>query len=396
MKWLVTLLLILTTAITFTLLALEDPGFVIIGRGHWTIETTLSFFVILVTLGSLLLYGLLRFLVTLWQLPAHFLRQRTTQQQHQHQEIFLQSLFTLLESRWAEAEAKLLKVVSTASPPLATLCYFGATYAAFRQQAPDRAQGYLNEIRFHFPQEELSITLLQAQLQRAEHNLPASLTQALYLRTLAPKHNAVLLLLLTLYLQLADWPALLELLPELRKRKLLTVVQIQQLENRASIALIHHTLRTNPVQAATLWSQIPKTTRLRPVVLKVYVKHLITAGDVITAEPLLRESLKYHWDADLVTLYGELETPNTSQQINSAESWLKTHETDPVLLLTLGRLCLRHRLWGKAQQYLETSAHLQPQPLAYQLLGNLLTQQEDPLKAADYYRRGLQLALEKF
>jgi HemY protein len=40
-------------------------------------------------------------------------------------------------------------------------------------------------------------------------------------------------------------------------------------------------------------------------------------------------------------------------QIENAEAWLKERPNDPELALTLGALCLKQKLWGKAQRYLE-------------------------------------------
>jgi HemY protein len=393
MKWLITLVLILTTAVAFTLLTLTDPGFVVLGRGTWAVETTLSVLVIVLVVGGILFYNFLRLLNTLWHLPAYLWRGRSAQQQQKAQAFLLQGVFALLEGNWRIAEQTFLKVVSPND--LSALHYLGAAYAASQLQEPSRALDYLDEVRVNRPAEELALTLFTAKLQLQQQHFPAALQDTLQARTLAPKHDAVLLELLSLYLQLADWPALLELLPDLRKRKVLAPEQIQRLENRASIALIHYTLRTNPVQAATLWSQIPKTIRLRPTVLKVYIQHLMAAGEVIPAEALVREALKYQWEADLVKLYGELETTNTSQQLANAENWLKNHDQDPMLLLTLGRLCMRNRLWGKAQQYLEASLHLAPNPLIYKILGELWMQLEDRTKASEYYCHGLSLALEK-
>lgn len=392
MKWLITLLLILTTAVAFTLLALTDPGFVVIGRGTWTVETTLSVFVIVLVVGSILFYNLLRLLNALWHLPAYLWRGRSAQQQQKAQAFLLQGVFALLEGNWRTAEQTFLKAVSPND--LSALHYLGAAYAASQLQEPSRALDYLNEVRVNRPADELALTLFKAKLQLQRQNFPAALQNMLQARTLAPKHDEVLLGLLSLYLQLADWPALLELLPDLRKRKVLVPEQIQRLENRASIALIHYTLRTHPVQAATLWSQIPKAIRLRPAVLTVYIQHLMAAGEIISAESLVREALKYHWEADLIRLYGELETTNSSQQLTNAENWLKNHDQDPMLLLTLGRLCMRNRLWGKAQQYLEAGLHLEPNPLIYKMLGELWMHLEDRTKASEYYRRGLLLVLE--
>jgi HemY protein len=371
MKWLITLLLILTVAVIFTLSAMIDPGFVVIGRGGWTIETTLSVFVIGLVMGWFLLHHLLRLLRLLWQLPSRFGKRSTWQLQQKAQTSLLRGVLALLERDWQTAEQSFLKAVSPNE--LSMLHYLGASYAASQLRENSRVMNY--------------------QLHWQQQNLPAALQITLRAHSLAPK-NENLIRLLSLYLQLADWPALLELLPEIRKRKALPVEQIQRLENRASVALIQYTLRTNPKQAANWWSQIPKAIRLRPVVLKVYIQHLIGVKEMTSAESLLKEALKYHWDADLIRLYGDVETTHLSQQISYAEGLLKGHEKDPVLLLTLGRLCMQNQLWGKAQQYLEASSHLAPSPVTYKVLGDLYTQLEEQGKAGEYYRRGLLLALE--
>lgn len=394
MKGLITLLLVLVAAVTFALLSVEDPGFVVIGRSHWSIETSLSTFALVLILGGLVIYHLISGIIGLWYWRSRLLHRRVQQQQSNAQDALVRGTLTLIQGQWQEAEQILLKTVSKGK--LSVLHYLGALYAASQQPlASSRITDYFYEVQENGPQTDLVLTLFEAKLQLQQHNWLAALEKTLEARRLAPKNENVLLLLLTIYLQLADWPALLELLPELRKHKVLSTAQIQHLETRASTALILHSLRTQPAQAATFWSKIPKATRLRPEVLKVYLEHLITTSEVATAETLLRESLKYHWDSDLLAWYGELETAYPNQQLNYAESWLKVHDKDHVLLLTLGRLCLRNRLWDKAQQYLEASVYLTPLPKTYQLLAELATQKGELAQANEYYRQGLQLALQE-
>lgn len=387
MKWLMILLLVLSAAVGFTLFSQLDPGYVIIGHGSWRVETSLAVVIIVLLLLLFVIDVLTQLLRGLWQLMR-----RIAQRQQQHiQNALLQGIFALIQQDWQAAESAFLKAIPYTDNP--ALPYLGASFATAQLPAPTRMLNYLQQAQHHLPQEQLALTVFQARLQQ-RYQLPAALKTAQHARSLAPKQAQVLLLLLSLYLQLADWPALLELLPELRKRKVLTAQALQQLENRASIALIQYTLQHNPRQATTLWHNIPKTTRLRPEILTVYVHHLIAAGDAATAEPLLRESLKYHWDNDLIALYGALETAHTSQQLSYAESWLKTRSQDPYLLLTLGQLCLRAQLWGKAQHYLDASLQFKPLTLTYQLLGDLAQQLNEPSQASDYYRRGLMQALE--
>ncbi len=395
MKSLIILLFVLLTiVIAFAWLSLEDPGFIVIGRGVWTVETSLSFFILVLILVGLLIYITVRLVQMIWHLPGRLLHNRTLQQQQKAHESLMGGLLALMQRQWQHAEQIFLKAISPSK--FSALHYLGAAYAASRQQNSSQAIAYFQKARESLPnQKNVAIILFEASLHLQQQNLQTALKNVLQAQHIAPKHEAVLLLLVTLYVQLADWQSLLKLLPEVRKRKVLPPEQIQHLENRLHITLIQNTLTTDSVQATKIWNHFPKATRLRPPIIKAYVEHLITAGDAVTAEPLLREALKYQWDTALVTLYGELETNNTSQQISYGENWLKTHEKDAILLLTLGRLCLRNRLWGKAQQYLEENVKLAPHPSSYQLLGELADQAGEQSQANEYYQRGLQLAIEQ-
>jgi HemY protein len=62
----------------------------------------------------------------------------------------------------------------------------------------------------------------------------------------------------------------------------------------------------------------------------------------------------------VVRAYREAAGPEGSAtllaQIEKCEGWLRAHPGDAELALTLGALCLRQKLWGKAQRYLEAGA----------------------------------------
>jgi HemY protein len=46
-------------------------------------------------------------------------------------------------------------------------------------------------------------------------------------------------------------------------------------------------------------------------------------------------------------------TPALLAQIEYCEQWIKQRPNDAELALALGSLCLKQKLWGKAQRYLE-------------------------------------------
>jgi HemY protein len=69
------------------------------------------------------------------------------------------------------------------------------------------------------------------------------------------------------------------------------------------------------------------------------------------------EALKADWDDRVVRAYresaGPAGSPTLLAQIEHCETWLKQRPNDAELALTLGSLCLKQKLWGKAQRYLE-------------------------------------------
>ena len=62
------------------------------------------------------------------------------------------------------------------------------------------------------------------------------------------------------------------------------------------------------------------------------------------------------------------------------------------LLLCLGRLSARDKLWGKARDYFERAYRLEPGGEVCAELGRLLIALGEPKVAAAYYREGLTLS----
>ena len=74
-----------------------------------------------------------------------------------------------------------------------------------------------------------------------------------------------------------------------------------------------------------------------------------------------------------------------------AESWLSGHPEDPQLLLCLGRLAAREKLWGKSRDYFESSYRADRSAEVCAELGRLLAALGESKVAAAYFREGLQL-----
>jgi len=392
MKWLITFIFVLAAAIAFGLYLPEDSGFVVFGRGTWSIETSLTTFIIALAVLWLAFYFFMRFFINLSRLPMYLAQRRIKKRSRKAHQVFWQGLIELLQEKWNDAEQILIKDIEHSEKPL--LRYLGAAYAAVQQKSPARAADYFDHAQAGLPKNKLSLLLLQIKLLSPHQKPEFTLNIAKQAYAIAPKDKKVLAILKNLYVESKDWNGLLSLLPELRKHKVLTTDESKTLENQCSIMLAEQSLRKAGEKMEEAWVNMAKTLQNEPAVLKIYVSHLIAHHKAATAEPLLREALKNQWDKELVVLYGTLDISTIKQQIDFLEQSLKTRHEDADLLLVLGEVCLRNRSYDKASHYLENSIQIAPQAKTYQLLGEALTQKQNIVEANKSYELGLQLALK--
>jgi HemY protein len=295
----------------------------------------------------------------------------------------------MAEGRWKVAERHLTRYADQSETPL--LNYLAAARAAQLQGEHSRRDDYLHQAHESMPSADVAVGLTQAELQLAHQQYEQALASLMHVRSISPKHNYVLKLLKKLYENLGEWKKLEEILPDLRRRKVLSDKEIQALERQvcgerlkqesgAVDNLVHY------------WQAIPKELRRDQEMLIEYCHLMLAVGAGPRVEPLIAGSLNKSWHSELVVLYGQIELNDPSHQLAIAEGWLKQYPEDAVLLRTLARLSLKNRLWGKARSYLEASIAIAASPESYQQLGLLLEQLGEPDKAMQCFRTGLGLA----
>lgn len=392
MKLLVGVVVVLLAAGGLALVLMRDPGYVLIGYGHWTVETSVAVAAAVAAILFAVLYYALRTVSNLRRLPTRVQRWRRLRHGERARRSLSRGLVQLAEGNWQGAERTLLRHVDDSDTAL--LNYLGAARAAQQRGDSQRRDYYLQQAHKHMPEADIAVGLTQADLQLAQGQYEQALATAMHLQQVAPHHAHVLKLLAKLYRQLNDWERLRQLLPELRKRKVFADGQLEQLtrqvhlERLAAAAGSHDLTRLRET-----WSDVPRDLRRDASIIAVYVRHLLTLGEGAAAERLLAEALDQGWDEELIRLYGLAEAADAGQQLSRAENWLKQYPHDRSLLLTLARLALRNRLWGKARIYLESSIGHGAQVEAYRDMGALLERMGDRESAMEYYRKGVELAL---
>ena len=141
-----------------------------------------------------------------------------------------------------------------------------------------------------------------------------------------------------------------------------------------------------------LWYRIPVHIQEQQSTLCLYIELLIKQNNSDIAEALIRKALRSNWSDSLARYYGIINGVDAKSQLEYAETWLNTHENNPVVLLTLGRLSLKNGLWGKARSYLEASVSAGAASDAHYELAKLLEELGEHEQALKYYKSGLSMA----
>ena len=386
MKWLLLALVAVVGSVAVALVALPDPGYVLIGYGKYSVEMSLLIFTVVL---GLLFLGL-RALAGLWHVPVRVRRWERRRHYQRLQQGFDSGTLDLVEGRYERAERRLARLLKSHQAPLQA--YLSAAKAAARLGADERRDAYLQLAQKRLPQAEVSILMNQAELQLAGGQSEQAQTTLTRLQALAPHNHQTLRLLMQLWLQQQDWQKLRDLLPELRRSQVIDHQQWHRLAVQVYRERIAELASATDIDGLNEgWTQLPPPVQQDAGLLAVYVEQLVRLGSHSQAAELVRTQLKRSWDERLVYLYGDVQEGDSAAQQSIAEQWLLEHPQDSILLLTLGKISLRSQLWGKARSYLEASVNLQPDAEAYRLLADLLEQLDEPEQAAQCYRKGLTL-----
>lgn len=340
MRLMFMLLVILIAAIVGTLLY-QDPGYVLITAGKWSLETTLATAAILLVATMSLLWLIISCLHYLCSLPAAIhswlMRRRAEKAAIATQK----GLIEFTEGDWHAAKQHLTRALPDIGAPLVN--YLMAARAAQEMGNIELRDNYLGEAQKLMPEASTAIELTQAELQLSNKQWEQARATLKHLYLINPQHPQVLKMLLQLYQTTGDQEQIIQLLPDLKRRKLLP-----------------------PEELAALQAE-----------------YLIQQKEFVAAEALLKKSLNKYFTSKLATLYGIL--PEAAS-LEFLEKLPQKHPDSAELYLAIGKISMHNKLWGKAKTALETSLKLAPTTDTYLTYGKLLEIMHDDKGAAVAWR----------
>ncbi len=369
----------------------DNPGYVLIGIGHWSLETSLVIFAVSLIIGFFVLYLFFRLLGWLFRLPGQLKNRGKSIKFNRSQEALIAGLVDSAEGNWEKAEKVLIKHASHSGAPL--IHYLTAARAAQSRGAFDKRDEYLRKAADQAPDSSVVIGLTQAELHLSGNQFDQALETLTRLHSIDPTHASVLKLLHQTYQHVGDWQGIRKLIPSLHTNKILMEAEVKLLETEAYGQLLKQSAEKGSTEEIqSLWSEIPDYIKTMPGISAIYFAAMINAGEGIEIENDLAYTLSINWDETLLVLFGNIQSNNVAKQLEITEKWSHVHQENAVLLAVMGKLAVKCGDTFKAESYLAKSIAAEPTVQAYRLLGDLLFAQGDKDNASMCYKNGLELA----
>nr|WP_033412967.1 heme biosynthesis HemY N-terminal domain-containing protein [Methylosarcina fibrata] len=369
----------------------DTPGYVLIGIGHWSMETSLVAFAVSLVIAFYVLYFFFRFLGWLIRLPGHLRARGKSVKFNRSQQALIAGLVDSAEGNWEKAEKILIKHASHSGAPL--IHYLTAAKAAQSRGAFDKRDEYLQKASAQAPGSDVAIGLTQAELHLSGNQFEQALETLTKLHSIDPSHASVLKLLHQTYRHVGDWEGVRKLLPSLHNHKVLMEAEVKLLETETFSRLLKQAAEKGSAEEIRqLWSEVPDHIKKMHGMPAIFFAAMIDAGSGADILEDLIDVLSANWDETLLVLFGSVEAKDVSRQLEIAERWLDAHQDDALLLSVLGKLNLSSKNLEKAEVYLSQSISMEPTVEAYQLLGDILFTQGDKDKACECYKAGLELS----
>nr|WP_315218273.1 heme biosynthesis protein HemY [uncultured Duganella sp.] len=386
--WLVALM---AAAIGIAVTARFNPGNVVLFYPPHRIDMSLNFFCVLAAALFVFLYAVIRALRATLKMPAKVAAYRQQKRERDGNKGLREALKALFEGRFGHAEKAAMR--ASELPENAGVAALIGARAAHRMRQGARRDQWLAKLTDDNVMKTARL-MTMTELLVDDHQPEAALDAVRELNASGTRHIHALQWSLKAQQQAKNWPEVLRLVRSLDKHRALHPALSARLRELAYADMLSdHTNDAESLQR--VWSTVPNSDRVKPYVACLAATALNARGLHDEARRVAEESLAADWDDRVIRAYREAAAPAGSAallaQIEACEKWLHTRPTDAELALTLGSLCLKQKLWGKAQRYLEQALSDASDPRMVRESHLKLAQMHEALQqteeAANHYRQ---------
>jgi HemY protein len=386
--WLIALF---ATAIGLAVAAQYNAGNVVFFYPPYRIDLSLNFFILIAVLLFVLIYAVLKTIRVTQRMPGRVAAYRREKLERKGNLALRDALKAFFEGRFGQAEKAAMR--ASGSPENAGLSALIGARAAHNMRQTERRDMWLAML-------EDDASLKTARLMTAiellndERQPERALEVVSELNASGMRHIHALRMALKANQRAGNWSEVLRLVRTLDKNNALHPALSGRLRELAYQDL----LRDQPHDAESIrriWNSIPAEDRVKSFLAAHAAAAFNALGLHDEARVIVEKALAVEWDERLLRAYRASAAPEGSSallaQIEHCEAWCRQHPSDPELALTLGTLCLRQNLWGKAQRQLEQALRDAGTPRLLQEVHLKLAQLHEalnqPEQAAAHYRQ---------
>lgn len=387
MRWLIWILLTLALAIGVSMVLGNNEGYVLIVRQPYRLELSLNFLLILIVLMFASLHLMLRLVHYIQRLPASVRTYKEGKRLKDGHAALLTSLHAITEGHYAAAEKSAARALELGEDP--ALSALIAARASHKMHQKGQRDYYLAEAERLAPHAAVARLLTQAELLLDDRQYMHALEVLHRLEKIEPRHVGAMLLELKVQLRLEQWEKVLSVLQQLERCEGIASWQAREYRQQAYLQILNRYV-SDPQGLLAYWKAIPEEDRLSARLAQAGAHSFNAIGNGDQAYEIVAMSLTKQWDTELAGMIGDCASNKATEQLQQAENWLLSHEGDANLLLSLGKLCIRLSLWGKAQSYLEASISVKPTATAHLMLAKMLEGRGETNDAFKHYRLSVQ------
>lgn len=335
----------------------ENDGHVLLLYPPWRVDLSLNLFVALLVAGFVGAYFLVRVVAHTLGLPAYVRAYRIRRRETRAREALEQSLQALYEGRYARATKCASRAFELGRPQ--ALAAIVAASAAQRQREFALRDKWVEKAHAAEADWRQATLATEAEFLLGERRFDEARAALRELQAGGARHFAMLSALLRAEQGVGNWSEVIRIAQQLEKGDAMPREALEGVVINARVAMLSRE-GLDARGLADYLRSVPAAERREASIAAAAARAWTQLGDERAAQSAIEYALSAEWDRELVRLYGECGNDQAAPRIERAETWLNEHPQDAELLFSLGRLCAKRELWGKARSYLEASLALNP------------------------------------
>ncbi|WP_104400927.1 heme biosynthesis protein HemY [Vibrio penaeicida] len=366
-----------------------QQGYVLISIADKTIEMSVTTLVIFIIGILAALFGLEYLIKKLLYTSSATWNWFSVRKMKRARRYTNEGIIMLLEGDWKGAEKKVTRWANHHDMPM--LCYLVASEAAQGLGDKSKRDHYLG-LASKQENSDLAVELTRAKQLVRDSQYELALDTLYSLRDRYTANPIVIELLKTVYEELALWQNTIDLLPQLKKAKLIDPIEHDSLMLKAQCGLLADVAQQKGSEGLlAYWNGLPKKARQDETLVHCLLEQLIERKADSQAYIIVRDRLKKQPDDKLYSLISEMNLPDLHPAVVLLQGALQKDGESAIVHSTLAQLLMRQENWSEAQYHFEQALKLRQDISDYAYLADVLEKQQLTQAAGDVSRKALSL-----